>query len=109
LGEDEGAYNKLMEPLVTDWPRIIGDVLAPLHFPKHPFEMARFGWKAASLCEAFKQDLSINKSKGVMGGHDSSCHSTFVKCCYFRNRLSINVSRACTRLADGKRWLANNC
>src|SRR5689334_7571309 len=46
LDRDEQAYCKLMGPVVRDWPLIIRDVLAPFHFPKHPLDMARFGWKA---------------------------------------------------------------
>jgi len=68
LGEDEGAYNKLMEPLVTDWPRIIGDVLAPLHFPKHPFEMARFGWKALASARHLSRIFRSTKARGLWAG-----------------------------------------
>src|SRR5256885_7186510 len=46
LGVDKLSYLELMKPLVNDWPQIVGDVLGPLHFPKHPVEMARFGLKA---------------------------------------------------------------
>ena len=46
FGEDKNAYLKLIEPIVNDWPMIVNDVLAPLHFPKHPLKMAGFGLKA---------------------------------------------------------------
>src|SRR3954453_23241271 len=43
LGDDEQSYLKLMKPLVKDWPQIVADILGPLHFPKHPIDMVRFG------------------------------------------------------------------
>ncbi len=44
LGVDVEAYRGLMQPLVDDWPRLMDDVLAPLHVPHHPLAVARLGW-----------------------------------------------------------------
>jgi phytoene dehydrogenase-like protein len=46
LGSDAAAYRKLFEPLVADWPTLVGDILAPLGIPKHPFPLTRFGIRA---------------------------------------------------------------
>lgn len=46
LGADEQTYLDVFNPIVKDWPLIAADVLAPLHFPKHPIAMAQFGLKA---------------------------------------------------------------
>jgi phytoene dehydrogenase-like protein len=44
LGADEGAYLKLMRPLVQNWKGLLDDTLRPLvHVPAHPFTLARFG------------------------------------------------------------------
>ena len=43
LGPDATAYRRLLAPLIASWPGIANDVLAPLHIPKHPVDMARFG------------------------------------------------------------------
>ncbi len=43
LGVDAQAYISLMQPLVRDWPRLEGSVLGPLHPPRHPLALARFG------------------------------------------------------------------
>jgi phytoene dehydrogenase-like protein len=43
LDPDEAAYRRLMEPLVRGWRELLGDILGPLRFPRHPFGMARFG------------------------------------------------------------------
>jgi phytoene dehydrogenase-like protein len=46
LGPDGEAWRGLMEPLAESWPRLRHDVLAPLHFPRYPLLMARFGLQA---------------------------------------------------------------
>jgi phytoene dehydrogenase-like protein len=46
LGPDGEAWRALMEPLAESWPRLRHDVLAPLHFPRHPLLMAGFGMQA---------------------------------------------------------------
>src|SRR5438477_3728948 len=46
LGPDGEAWRRLMQPLAEAWPRLRHDVLAPLHLPRHPLSMARFGLEA---------------------------------------------------------------
>lgn len=46
LGADAAAYRTLFEPLVADWPLLVGELLGPLGIPKHPFAVARFGIRA---------------------------------------------------------------
>lgn len=43
LGGDAARYRRLMDPLVADWERLVRDALAPLHVPRHPLALARFG------------------------------------------------------------------
>ena len=44
LGADEGAYLRLMRPLLREWKGLLDDTLRPLlHVPAHPFTLARFG------------------------------------------------------------------
>jgi len=68
LGEDEAAYLKLMKPLVKDWPRIATDVLGPLHFPKHPIAMARFGLKALTSATYLAKRFHSATAKGFWAG-----------------------------------------
>lgn len=44
LGKDSLAYQNLMKPLIEEWPQLVEDILAPLHFPQHPLAVARLGW-----------------------------------------------------------------
>src|SRR5688572_6048146 len=44
LGADAAAYKNLMRPLVEDWNDLAHDLLSPLHLPRHPLKIARFGF-----------------------------------------------------------------
>jgi phytoene dehydrogenase-like protein len=46
LEADGGAWRSLFDPIVRGWESIAPEILAPLHVPKHPFALARFGWTA---------------------------------------------------------------
>jgi len=68
LGDDEQAYLRLMTPLVTDWPLIAADVLSPLHYPKHPLAMARFGLSALTSASHLAKRFKTVEAKGLLGG-----------------------------------------
>jgi phytoene dehydrogenase-like protein len=47
LGSDGDAYRRLLEPLVTGWDELEGEVLKPIaHVPRHPLALARVGLSA---------------------------------------------------------------
>lgn len=56
LGGDGTAYRKLLGPFVTDWDDLAKEILGPLHLPRHPWLLARFGRhairSASGLAEA---------------------------------------------------------
>lgn len=68
LGTDGAAYLKLLQPLVSSWPNIAADVLAPLHFPKHPLDMARFGLNALTSASQLSGRFKTEKAKGLFAG-----------------------------------------
>jgi phytoene dehydrogenase-like protein len=68
LGKDEQAYLELMGPLVKDWPSIAPDVLGPLHFPKHPLKMAKFGLNALSSALFLSGRFHTKEARGLWGG-----------------------------------------
>ena len=41
--EDARAWERLLRPFSEAWEDLAPDLLAPLHLPRHPFRMARFG------------------------------------------------------------------
>ena len=68
LGADEQAYLKLMQPIVNNWPSIAPDVLAPLHFPKHPIAMAQFGLSALTAATHLAKRFKTAEAKGLLAG-----------------------------------------
>ena len=46
LGRDAAAYTRLMQPIVTNWPKLRRELLGPLRIPRSRFTMALFGLKA---------------------------------------------------------------
>lgn len=57
LGPDQGNYQRLFSPLVTHWETLAAEFLQPmLHVPGHPFQLARFGWRALGSASALAQN-----------------------------------------------------
>lgn len=68
LGKDEAAYRNLIGPIVEDWPGLAKDVLAPLHFPKHPINMAAFGLKAMTSATFLANRFQTKEARGLWAG-----------------------------------------
>ncbi|HVV56471.1 MAG TPA: NAD(P)/FAD-dependent oxidoreductase [Mucilaginibacter sp.] len=68
LGQDADAYQRLLKPVVKYWPKLAPDLLGPLHFPKHPFAMARFGLTALRSAEAVAKIFKTKEAKGLFAG-----------------------------------------
>jgi phytoene dehydrogenase-like protein len=68
LDKDGVVYKKIFQPLAQSWPKLKTDILAPLHFPKHPAEMIAFGWKGLSSATQFSKRFQSIKTKGLWGG-----------------------------------------
>ena len=69
LGADGARYHGLMEPLVNDWSKLEGSVLAPFSWPRHPFELARFGLHAIqSASELARRRFRTAEARALFGG-----------------------------------------
>lgn len=69
LGADAKAYRHLMLPLVGNWDKIEADLLGPLHYPKHPLAMARFGLQAIRSAKSFVEKHFKDKyASGLFAG-----------------------------------------
>lgn len=68
LGPDEQTYLKLLQPLVKDWPDIAPDVLGPLHFPKNPLAMAKFGLNALTSATFLANRFKTKEARGLWAG-----------------------------------------
>lgn len=51
LGAAGGAYHDLLQPFVERWSELAEEVLGPLHLPRHPLLLARFGLHAIRSAE----------------------------------------------------------
>jgi phytoene dehydrogenase-like protein len=73
FGIDRQAYIDLIQPVVNDWPSIAPDALGPLHFPKHPLTMARFGLKALRSASSVAGRFQTKQAKGLFAGMAAHC------------------------------------
>lgn len=69
LGIDEEAYFRLIHPLVENWNELCPDLMAPLHFPKHPFLVTSFGIKGLLSAKGLSDRIfSTEKAKALIAG-----------------------------------------
>jgi phytoene dehydrogenase-like protein len=75
LGRDAARYRRLMRPLVSDWPLLEQTLLEPLHVPRHPLALARFGRRAhRSACGLATSLFAGARARGLFAG--LAAHST---------------------------------
>ncbi len=71
---DGAAYRRLMAPLVEGWDRLAPDLLAPFHWPRAPFAMARFGLRAIrSGAGLARSTFRGERARALFAG--LACHS----------------------------------
>ena len=68
LGIDRESYINLLKPLVRSWPGMVKDVLGPLHFPKHPIDMAAFGLNALRSATSLVGKFKTKAARGLWAG-----------------------------------------
>jgi len=68
FGVDKQTYLAQLDSLVAMWPRIVDDVLAPFHWPKHPLDMLQFGWKALQPATVVARSFRSEKLRALWGG-----------------------------------------
>ncbi len=68
LSGDAGAYRKLLAPFLGDPHGLLGDALAPLGIPRHPFKMLRFGWLGARSAERLARRFEGTAARALLGG-----------------------------------------
>lgn len=74
LGSDAEAYRRLMAPLVRNWADLAPDLLAPLHFPAKPLQVASFGLKALLPAETLaRRRFRTPEARALFAG--MSAHS----------------------------------
>jgi phytoene dehydrogenase-like protein len=53
FGTDANSYRRLLTPLVRNWESLAPELLGPIHLPRHPFGLARFGLSAIRSASGF--------------------------------------------------------
>ncbi|HEX7705089.1 MAG TPA: NAD(P)/FAD-dependent oxidoreductase [Thermoanaerobaculia bacterium] len=76
LGEDAGAYRRLMAPFAADPARVFDDILRPIVSwppPRHPFLLARFGLLGLRSATSLAGRFATREAKALLAG--SAAHS----------------------------------
>src|SRR5204863_3433848 len=69
LGVDGGAYERLIRPIVDDWPRLESAILGPLRWPDHPVAVARFGLQALRPARNLARSaFATPRARGLLAG-----------------------------------------
>ena len=68
LGDDGAEYRALVGPLVRNAPAFMDEVLAPLHVPRHPLLLARFGSNAISSAVAIANRFRDARTRALFAG-----------------------------------------
>jgi phytoene dehydrogenase-like protein len=69
LGTDGPSYRRVFSPLVNAWDDLVGDLLAPLGIPRHPFAMARFGLSGIRSAKGFAEaKFRQDKTRALFAG-----------------------------------------
>lgn len=68
LGKDGQAYLDLILPLVEDWDKLIGNILAPFKIPKHPLPLMKFGIRALQSASMLSGRFATAHAKGLWAG-----------------------------------------
>lgn len=69
LGDDAGAYRRLLGPLVSRWDELLGEIDRPmLHLPRHPFLLARFGIPSMFPVTTTARLFSTPRARALLAG-----------------------------------------
>jgi phytoene dehydrogenase-like protein len=69
LGGDAASYRKLMEPLCRNVPELLEEILGPLHAPRHPLVLARFGTKGVlPVNRLARRAFDGERAQGLLAG-----------------------------------------
>lgn len=111
LDEDAHAYDALIRPFVAGWEQLSDDVLAPIHFPRHPVLLGRFGLVALRSAAS----LATRRFRGVPARAlfaGLSAHATVPLTRAATASFGLVLAAACHRVgwpipAGGSQSLAN--
>ncbi len=109
LGADQQAYKDLLQPVVNNWPLIAPDVLGPLHFPKHPLAMARFGLTGLRSAVSIAGNFKTEQAQGLFAGMAAHAIQPLTHLSTAAVALVLLSAWAFKRMAIAQRRLSANC
>ncbi|MFO7655429.1 MAG: NAD(P)/FAD-dependent oxidoreductase [Candidatus Krumholzibacteriia bacterium] len=69
IGGDGRAWQRLFRPFVERWDELVVDTLAPLQWPRHPWLLARFGWRALGAARGLAESrLAEPRARALFAG-----------------------------------------
>jgi phytoene dehydrogenase-like protein len=68
LGNDAPTYRTLLAPWVRSWDALLEDVLAPVHLPRHPVLLARFGLLALRSGRSLAERFRSARARALLAG-----------------------------------------
>jgi len=69
LRDDGSTYQKIVEPLLQHWDKLVPQILAPFTLlPDHPLLMARFGSDGLRSAKAFASKFKTEKLRAIIAG-----------------------------------------
>lgn len=66
--DDARCYRRMMAPLVRNAPLVMKEVLAPLHFPRHPLLLARFAKNGVLSGTGFAERFKSRYARALIAG-----------------------------------------
>jgi phytoene dehydrogenase-like protein len=100
LGADDDAYRRLLEPLVTGWDELVGELLKPIaHVPRHPLPLTRFGLNALRSAKRLAQTrFETQAARALFAG--AAAHSFLP----LEQSVSASFGLVLLMLAHGSGW-----
>jgi phytoene dehydrogenase-like protein len=69
LGDDAGAYRRVMMPLVDAGFGLVDAILGPLRVPRHPISLARFGLRGVRSANSLVRRFSGEAARALIAGN----------------------------------------
>jgi phytoene dehydrogenase-like protein len=68
LGADKDLYVEIFSQLTEQWPQLSRQLLGPLKFPSHPWQLASFGLKGLQPAFTFAKRFKTPGARALFGG-----------------------------------------
>ena len=107
LGEDAGAWRRLMRPFSEHWSDLASAALRPLTvLPQHPLLMAKLGLKSFPSARTMSRRFRNERTRALLAGMAAHSFLSLEQPIELGCRSPARSRTACGRLADPGGWRA---